>query len=303
MRPSDAPHPLPVRGRQFHEDLARCGGSDDITAVTGVPTGHLAAIVCLHALGGNALHWAAVEPALRRLAPTYTPELLALATAGRGSLEAVRKGLASLLESAGPAAVIGSSFGGGVGLLQASLEPATVARLVLSGSMLPPPDVRRRSATRRVLARRFRQRAGDAESLVRAWRAGTFQEMSRAEWLLRGNAERPDALDRSLVSDIVSAPGLTRSALVALAAGAVSSLALMTNAARFWAIVDGVTCPVLVIHGGSDRTVPARDLSALRERRPDWEIVVFNGVGHLPHLEAPDRWSDVVSQWLLADGP
>jgi pimeloyl-ACP methyl ester carboxylesterase len=256
--------------------------------------------VCLHALGGNPRHWEAVEPALQRLAPTYTPELLALATARTGSLEAVRKGLASLLESAGPAAVIGSSFGGGVGLLQASLDPPTVARLVLSGSMLPPPDLRRRSATRRVLTRRLRQRARDAESLVRAWRAGTFHEMSRSEWLLRGNAARPDALDRSLVSDIMSAPGLNRSALVGLAAGAVSSLALMTNPTRFWGIVDGVRCPVLVIHGGSDRTVPARDLSALRERRPDWEIVVFDGVGHLPHLEAPDRWREVVSPWLQA---
>jgi pimeloyl-ACP methyl ester carboxylesterase len=77
----------------------------------------------------------------------------------------------------------------------------------------------------------------------------------------------------------------------------------MMNPERFWAIVDGIKCPVLVIHGGSDRTVPAKDLSALRERRPDWEIVVFNGVGHLPHLEASDRWREVVSQWLLADGP
>ena len=257
--------------------------------------------MCLHALGGNPLHWEAVEPALQRVAPTYTPELVALGRGGRGSLEGVRKGLASLLASAGPAAVIGSSFGGGVGLLQASLDPATVARLVLSGSMLPPPDVRRRSASRRVLARRLRQRGGDAKSLVRAWRDGTFHEMSRTEWLLRGNAERPDALDQSLVSHIVSASVLNRSALVGLAAGAVSSLALMTDPTRFWGIVEGVKCPVLVIHGGSDRTVPATDLSALRERRPDWEVVVFDGVGHLPHLEAPDRWSDVVSQWL-ADG-
>jgi len=125
--------------------------------------------------------------------------------------------------------------------------------------------------------------------------------MSGAEWLLRGNADRPDALDRALVSDIVSAPGPTRSAVVRLAAGAVSSLALMTNPGRFWAIVEGINCPVLVVHGGSDRTVPAGDLSALRERRPDWEIVVFDRVGHLPHLEAPDRWRQVVSEWLLAN--
>jgi len=276
---------------------------DGITAVPRVPADRLAAVVCLHALGGNPLHWAAVEPALRRIAPTYAPELPALAKAGRGSLDAVRKGLASLLESVGPAAVIGSSFGGGVALLQASLEPATVARLVLSGSMLPPPGVRRRSATHRVLARRLRQRAGDADSFVRAWRAGTFREMSRNEWLLRGNAERPDALDPTVVSDIVSAPGPSGSALLGFAAGAMSSLALMTDPTRFWGIIDGVKCPVLVIHGGSDRTVPAKDLSALRERRPDWEIVIFDGVGHLPHLEAPDRWSEVVAQWLLADGP
>jgi hypothetical protein len=33
-------------------------------------------------------------------------------------------------------------------------------------------------------------------------------------------------------------------------------------------------------------------------RRPDWPLEVMAGVGHVPMMETPDQFLQLVSQWL-----
>src|SRR5690348_16879382 len=98
-------------------------------------------VVWLHALGGSSAHWVAVAPMLAQLGSTRALDLggHGKTPGGMGAtLEQNRATLAGYLERAGPAVLVGSSFGGGVALMQAAADPDSVRGLILSGSMLPP---------------------------------------------------------------------------------------------------------------------------------------------------------------------
>jgi pimeloyl-ACP methyl ester carboxylesterase len=63
-------------------------------------------------------------------------------------------------------------------------------------------------------------------------------------------------------------------------------------------VLDAIRCPVLAIHGTRDRLVPPSFARAAIERHPDWRFRFLAGVGHVPQLEAPDRWLAAVEEWL-----
>jgi uncharacterized protein len=68
------------------------------------------------------------------------------------------------------------------------------------------------------------------------------------------------------------------------------------NAAK----IGGIHCPILMLHGTADGTVPAENSEKLKAIRPDIERLVFPGIGHeIAFLEpAQDRIVD----WLKGRG-
>jgi len=62
--------------------------------------------------------------------------------------------------------------------------------------------------------------------------------------------------------------------------------------------MNKVEAPTLVIHGELDRLIPLSAARDLIRRRPDWTLEIFEGVGHVPMMETPDRFLKVVNQWL-----
>jgi pimeloyl-ACP methyl ester carboxylesterase len=57
--------------------------------------------------------------------------------------------------------------------------------------------------------------------------------------------------------------------------------------------------PVLQVHGGADRTVVARAAAkSHRHVTGPHRFVRFEGVGHFPHEEVPDRLTNEVLDWL-----
>jgi len=52
-----------------------------------------------------------------------------------------------------------------------------------------------------------------------------------------------------------------------------------------------------VIHGSLDRLVPVAAARELGRRRPDWELKVLEGVGHVPMMEAPDLFMETLNAW------
>jgi pimeloyl-ACP methyl ester carboxylesterase len=76
----------------------------------------------------------------------------------------------------------------------------------------------------------------------------------------------------------------------------------MANLRRssFYAKVGRVKAPTLVVQGEKDRLVPMSSVRKLLQLRPDWQLHVFPGLGHVPMMEDPAAFVDVVSRWLAA---
>jgi fermentation-respiration switch protein FrsA (DUF1100 family) len=66
--------------------------------------------------------------------------------------------------------------------------------------------------------------------------------------------------------------------------------------------VRAVRAPTLMVHGSADRLVPLASARRVARLRPDWAFVVFDGVGHIPHVETPERFAAAVERWLAGSG-
>jgi hypothetical protein len=54
--------------------------------------------------------------------------------------------------------------------------------------------------------------------------------------------------------------------------------------------------------GTQDRLVPLAASRATAALRRDWSLAVFEGVGHVPQLEVPQRFVETVVGWLEGRG-
>ena len=62
--------------------------------------------------------------------------------------------------------------------------------------------------------------------------------------------------------------------------------------------VDRIAAPTLVLHGTEDGVVDPRNSTLLAERIPGARVELFEGGGHLFFWEQPDRFVDVVTEFL-----
>ena len=261
--------------------------------------------VLVHGLGGSLLSWLAVAPGLARHG-----RVLALDLPGFGRSERVgRRSRVSDLratvsrfvdEVAGaPVVLVGNSMGGGISMLEAALEPAAIEALVLSNSVFPWT---RGSLPAPVVMLGF--------SLYRLPRVGEWFAKQR---ITRVEAERavevgfriithdpssiPEDLVRLHVEQLVRHQQNPDAGPAFLeAARSLMALGRRREVVRW--IVNSVKCPVLVIHGRSDRLVPVGFAEAAARMRPDWDLRLLQKVGHVPQMEAPERWLGLVEGWL-----
>jgi len=262
-------------------------------------------IVLVHGLGGSHLNWLAVAPGLARSGRVLALDLAGFGrtpTAGRTArVGANRKLLGRFLETvAGERAVlVGNSMGGYLALAEAAAEPARVAALVLVSPAVPPPFGTRIDP--RVFAFFFgssmpflgralmRLRASRGpEVAVRDLLALCCVDSSRIgrdvfdahvelarERALRGSQARRDFLEaqRSLLWRLV-------------------------RRRRFFRMIRGIEARALIVQGERDRLVRVAAARALADARPDWRLAVLEDVGHVPQLEAPDRFLAEVARFL-----
>ena len=262
-------------------------------------------LVCLAGLGGSAASWLPVGEGLSRWGRALAPELPGSGRTprhGRGSrLSDHRRVLARLLSdhASGEVILVGNSFGGALALLQAAAEPSSVSGLVLTDPALPWV------------------RGAYPSPLVMAG-FGLYLVPGLGEWVVRrrlseGLAERmvafglrlcaadPSSIDEEVVRahvESVRARQRDPDAADAFVASARSLLRLGMHPSRCAAILAAVSSPTLLLHGARDRFVPLPFAEAVAERYPRFELRVFPDLGHVPQLEAPERWLTEVEGWL-----
>lgn len=266
-------------------------------------------VVLLHGLGGSHLNWMAAAPRLARRHRVLAPDLpgfghsplagrRATVTAYRAHVDRV---IAALSDE--PVILVGNSMGGLISMMEASLRPQRVAALVLVDAALPPP-VRNRwdplvlGAFSTYLVpglglqalRRIRARIGNDELIRRAMILITHDVGRITPEVYE--AHRRLYVERSLTPD-------ADRAFVSAARSVVVATMRRRRARR---LIRGVVSPTLLIHGTRDRLVSVRTSKEVAVLRPDWDLQTLPRVGHVPMMEVPDLFCDVLEGWLERRG-
>jgi pimeloyl-ACP methyl ester carboxylesterase len=260
------------------------------------------ALLLLHGIGNSCQTWAGV---IDRLAETHTviaPDLLGHGDSdkprGDYSIAAYANGMRDLLSvlDIEQATVVGHSLGGGIALQFAYQFPEHCQRLALvgSGGLGPELSAGLRAATLPGAELVLTALTGVSGPL----RLG-FQMLELigqiGDWRrVRDLAEAGDAL---LALKNVEA----RRAFLRTLRGVVDARGQAVTALDRLYLADAI--PMLVIWGGRDPIVPAQHAETVRGLVPSARIEVFAQAGHWPHLDEPDRFTDVLLDFVASTEP
>ena len=262
-------------------------------------------IVLVHGLGGSHVNWLSVGEALSRHGRVVAPDLVGhglTQSLGRSASVGKNQQLLGrfLAAVAGePAVLVGNSMGGYLSIAEAAAEPERVAGLVLVDPAVPL--VLGAGFDLEVLAL-FAARAtpGVGGALMRRRRLGD------PERAVRGLLSLCCVDAGRIAADVVAAHvELTR---VRHGQGAQvgrdfleaqrSLVGALVRRGAFHRMVAAVRAPTLIVQGERDRLVRVAAVRAVAAARPDWQLEVLADLGHVPQLEAPERFLAVVEPWL-----
>ena len=268
-------------------------------AVTYAEAGSGPVLLLIHGMAGTYENWHAVIEPLARDHTVIAPDLPGHGTSAPGggdySLGSLAAGLRDLLIARGHdrATLVGHSLGGGIAMQFAYQFPEMTERLILVSSGGLGPEV----------SPVLRAAALPGADLFIAATAGPGRIVGSA--LARGLAAvglRPNADIAEIARGYASlADPDRRAAFLATLRAVVSTGGQRVHAGDRLYLAEGV--PVLIIWGERDPMIPARHGEHAHQAIPGSRLEVFDGVGHLPQLEAPGRFVAVLERFLAETEP
>jgi pimeloyl-ACP methyl ester carboxylesterase len=256
-------------------------------------------LLLIHGIAGSSAAWREVMPTLAERFTVIAPDLIghghSAKPMGDYSLGAYASGMRDLLGALGVerASIVGQSFGGGVALQLAYQHPECCERLVLVDSgglgrevswmlrfmtlpgseylmpILFPSFVRERGNE---LSRRLHRQGV---------RLGRVAEMWNAYASLTESANR-HAFVRTL-RGVIDPSGQT-----------VSANDRLYLAAQM---------PTLIVWGAQDTIIPVSHAYAAHQAIPGSKVVVIDDAGHFPHVETPERFLEVLLDFIDTTEP
>ena len=237
-------------------------------------------VIFLHGLGGTRTAW---DPQLRDLGSRFRciawdmPGYGASPPPTRLTFPAIADGLAGLLDTLDieAADLVGLSFGGMHALHTTIRHPRRVRRLVLADTS---------------------PAFGLDGTNPRDWKAARLEPLERG----LSPADMAAGVIESICAGVLD-PG-THGQLVAsfgrisVAGFRAAVECLPTHDVR--GDLGHITCPALVIVGAEDRETPPSYAATLAAGLPDSTLEVLHGVGHLSPSEAPERFNELVAEFL-----
>jgi pimeloyl-ACP methyl ester carboxylesterase len=257
-------------------------------------------LLLVHGLAGSSVTWRHVLPALARRFTVLAPDLLGQGESdkprGEYSLGAHANTLRDLMDVLDyeRATVVGQSLGGGVAMQFAYQFPERCERLVLvdSGGLGREVTFYLRMLTvpgfESVFPLFCTARLRDAGNRIATWlgRAGVRSTPARQE-IWRSYASLADPASRRAffrsLRDVIDFSGQ-----------AVSALGRLYRAAAL---------PTLIVWGAQDPFLPVSHAVVAHEAIPGSRLEIFDGVGHYPHCEAPERFVEVLVDFIASTKP
>ena len=262
--------------------------------VTYVEAGSGPVLLLIHGIVGNIGIWREVIGPLTRHHTVVAPDLpghgASAPGAGDYSLGALAAGLRDLLVVLGHerATLVGHSLGGGIAMQFAYQFPEITERLVLvsSGGLGPEvsPVLRAAALPGAGLFIAATATAGRSagNALARGLAAVKLRPIVEVAEVARGFASLAD-------------PG-RRAAFLATLRSVIGTGGQRIHAGDRFYLTEGI--PVLIIWGARDPIIPVHHGEHAHEAIPGSRLEIFDGVGHLPQLEAPERFVAVLERFL-----
>jgi pimeloyl-ACP methyl ester carboxylesterase len=262
-------------------------------------------LLMVHGLGGNALNWMAVGP---ELAADHHALALDLAGFGRTPLfnRSAAVGANTRLVHAfiekvigEPVMLMGNSMGGHISILEAADHPRWVNRLILVDPAIPGVHVNRPQPAMLGLMAALSV-PGLAQTVMdrRVRELGPEKLFEQTMALVSADPSRVDpAIIEAHLQLTRERSHLGRQNNRAFLQAA-RSIGFRMADPRFWAHAKLVKAPTLVVHGDLDRLIPIAAARELVRRLPAWTLKVLQGVGHVPMMETPRLFLDVVNEWM-----
>ncbi|PZS38237.1 MAG: alpha/beta hydrolase [Pseudonocardiales bacterium] len=273
---------------------------DRRVTVDGISTQYLEAgagppLLLLHGYEQSATSWRWVIPALAR-----THRVLALSLPGHGDSSPAVGGyapgrdlapfVAGFLDTlgVGPLDVVGNSVGGAVALRLTLADPRRVRTLTLVGSAGLGREVNP------LLALAALPVVGELAILLTQIPGGGMLRTTMSAAMLFAQPWRAPA-------EFVTEQHAQGRRVGQLEAATAMARALFDVTGQREVLLDELhtlTMPTLVVWGGCDYVLPACHAQAAVDRLPAGRLALFPDCGHLPHVECPDRFAAVLSEFL-----
>lgn len=265
-------------------------------------------IVLVHGLGGSHLNWLHVA---RRLAERHRVVAVDLAGFGltppagrKATVQANQRLLHDFIGAISPGkpvALIGNSMGGLISIMQAAAAPERVSAMVLVNPALPIADAGAVNVF--TMQRLFIPLIpGVGEAAMGRYYARVSPEEQLDQTLAAVTAD-PSSLPthgRELNLEMIRLRQQMDWAVPSFLQASRSIAGVLVRRRQFRRTLQSIQCPVLLIHGMEDAIVSPASAEWAIQQRPDWRLELLTGIGHVPQLEAPEAFGDLVEDFLKA---
>lgn len=257
-------------------------------------------VVLIHGITADSSTWARVLPALARRFTVIAPDLMGHGQSDKPrsdySLGAQASGLRDLLATLGHerATFVGHSLGGGISMQLSYQYPELCERLVLVDSGGLGRDV---SLLLRAAA------LPGSEWVMPALAATHVLDAGRIAAGLLGRVGihvGTDLEEMAAAHDTLADPA-ARAAFLQTLRGVVEPGGQRVSAANRLYLTKHV--PTLLMWGERDRIIPVAHGHEAHEQIPHSRLELFPSSGHFPHLDEPERFIDVLSEFIESTEP
>jgi pimeloyl-ACP methyl ester carboxylesterase len=256
-------------------------------------------LLLIHGIAGEAAHWEPVREMLGREHTVIAPDLPGHGSSepagGDYSLGSLAAGLRDLLLALGHerATLVGHSLGGGIAMQFTYQFPEMVERLVLvaSGGLGTEVSPVLRAAALPGADLFIGATAGIGAS------AGSLLGRGLGVLGLRPSGDLAEvASGYASLSD-----GERRRAFLATLRAVVGTDGQRVAASDRLYLADEL--PLLIVWGEEDSIIPVDHGRAAHESLPNSDLVILDGIGHLPQVEAPGRFVMAMQRFLAETEP
>lgn len=258
------------------------------------------AVLLIHGMAGSSQTWEPIIPLLAEQASVVAPDMLghggSAKPRGDYSLGALASGVRDLLVALGHerATVVGHSLGGGVAMQFAYQFPERCERLVLVSSGGLGSEV---SALLRWLS------APGAEYVLAV---GCAPGVGRAGLAVAGflgklGLRPAPAAAEVLRSYLSLGDAETRTAFMCTLRSVVDLAGQRASATDKLYLASAM--PTLIVWGDKDPFIPVSHARAAHDTIPGSRLEIFQGSGHFPHRDSPERFADALEDFIGSTTP